>query len=142
MGTTLLADGRWTWHVWLQTILVSLVGTLLLRMGALAVFDIPAEFPPLATVGPTILLTVLGVAIALAVALLVGQSASQPVQLFRTLAIVALLLSFLPDAWMLTDGAAVAFPGATVPGVITLMLQHVVAAFIVIWMLTMRGQQR
>jgi len=140
MGTTLPADGRWTWHVWLQTILISLVGTLLLRMGALAVFDIPAEFTPLATVGPTIFLTVLGVAIALAVALMVGQSASQPVQLFRRIAIVALIVSFVPDAWMLTEGAA--FPGATVPGVITLMLQHVVAAFVVIWMLTMRGQQR
>ena len=140
MGTT-LADGRWTWHVWLQTILASVIGNLLLRIGALAVFDIPPEFLPLSTVGPTILLTVLGVGAALAVALLVG-SASQPVRLFRTIAIVALLVSFLPDAWMLTEGAAVAFPGATVPGVITLMLQHVVAAFVVIWMLTMRGRQR
>ena len=142
MGTTLLIDGRWTWHVWLQTILASLVGTLLLRMGVVALFDIPPEFAPLATVGPTILLTVLGVGAALAVALLVGQSASQPVRVFRQIAMVALIVSFLPDAWMLTEGAAVAFPGATVPGVITLMLQHVVAAFVVIWMLTMRGQQR
>jgi len=140
MATTLLADGKWTWHVWLQTILLSVIGNLLLRMGALALFDIPAEFLPLSTVGPTILLTVLGVAAALGVALLVGSS-SQPVQLFRRIAIVALVVSFLPDAWMLTEGAAADFPGATVPGVITLMLQHVVAACVVIWMLTMRAQR-
>lgn len=142
MGTTELVYGRRTWLVWLQTILAAVVGTLLLRTGALAVFDIPAEFPPFATAGPTIFLTVIGGAAALAVAHLVGKSASQPVQRFRRIAIVALLVSLLPDAWMLTAGAAGAFPGATVPAVITLMLQHVVAAFIVIWMLTTRGQHR
>ena len=38
-----------------------------------------------------------------------------------------------------TDGAAEAFPGATLPAVVTLMAQHVFAAFVVVWMRTLRG---
>ena len=142
MGGTELTDGRRTWLVWVQTIVGAVVGNLFVRIIALAVFDIPTVFEPLATPVPTMFLTVLGVAAGLGVAHLIGPSVSQPVQLFRRVVIVALILSFLPDLWMLTDAAAGAFPGATLPGVGTLMLQHVVAAFVVIWMLTMRSQQR
>ena len=109
---------------------------------ALALFDIPTVFEPLATPVPTIFLTVLGVTAGLGVANLMGPSVSQLVPRSRRVAIVALILSFLPDLWMLTDSAAGAFPGATPPAVATLMLQHVVAAVIVIWMVTMRAPQR
>ena len=126
--------------VWAQTILLAVVGNLLLRMGALTIFDIPPEFPPLAMPGPTIFFSVIGVGAWLAVALLVGRSAAEPVRSFRRIAIAALLVSLVPDLWMLTDAAAEAFPGATLSAVVTLMLEHVLTAVVVVvWMLTVRA---
>ncbi len=130
------------WWVGLRTILLSVVGTLGVWAVALAVLDIPAEFPPLASPGATIFLTVMGVGAGVGVFAEVRRSAAQPIRLFRIIAAVTLLVSFLPDLWMLTDAASSAFPGATVQAVSTLMVQHVVAAAIVVWMLTMRGSQR
>lgn len=132
--------GEYNSRIWLQTILAAVIGNLLLRAGALAVFNIPTEFIQVTTAGPTIFLTVVGVGAGLVVALMVGGSAAEPVRLFRQIAIVALVVSFLPDLWMLTDAGAGAFPGATIPGVVTLMLQHVLAASAILWMLTVKGQ--
>ena len=82
---------------------------------------------------PTILLTVVGVAAGLGVALAVDSMSEQPVPLFRRIVLIALLLSLLPDLYMLTESGAAARPGATAPLVMTLMLQHVAAAAIVYW---------
>ena len=123
----------------LQTIAVAVVANLALRMLALAVFDIPAEFPPLASPGPTIFFTVVGVSAALGVAGALGQVSSQPGRLFRTVVLVALAVSMLPDLWLLTESAREAFPGSTGPAVFTLMVQHVAAAFVVLWMVTKKG---
>ena len=140
MASTERAFGDNTWKVWLLTIGAAVIGNLLLRAGTLAVFDIPVEFVQLSTAVPTIFLTVVGVGAGLGVAHMVGWSAAQPVRLFRQIAIAALVVSFLPDLWMLTDAGADAFPGTTIPGVATLMLQHVLAASVILWMLTVRGQ--
>jgi len=135
----LATAGPRAWVVWLQTIVGAVAANLLLRAGALAVFDIPSEFEPLATAVPTILFTVIGVAAGLLVALAVDSASANPVPLFRNIVIVALLLSLLPDLYMFTSGGAAAFPGATVPAVVTLMLQHVAAAAVVFWRVIPRG---
>ena len=109
---------------------------------ALAVLDIPSDFPPLMSPAPTIFFTVLGVILAVAVFAKLRRVASQPIRLFRIVAGVGLLLSFLPDVWLLTDAAGRAVPGATISGVGTLVVQHVVVAAVVVWMLTMRGNTR
>jgi len=124
----------------LQTIVVATVANLALRLLALAVFAIQPEFPPLASPGPTIFFTVVGVSAALGVAVLLGPMSSPRVRLFRTVVLVALAVSLLPDLWLLTEGASEAFPGVTGPAVFTLMVQHVVAAFVVLWMVTMKRQ--
>ena len=129
----LAVAGPRAWQVWLRTILGAVAANLVLRAAALAVIDVPPEFEPLATAGPTVFLTVLGVAAGLGVALAVDHRSERPVPLFRRIVLVALLLSFIPDLWMLTDGGGEANPGATVPAVVVLMLQHVAAAAVVLW---------
>ena len=132
----LAVAGPRAWVVWLRTILGAVAANLVLRAAALAVFDIPPEFEPLATAGPTVFLTVVGVAAGLGVALIVDKRSERPVPLFQRIVLVALLLSLVPDLWMLTESGSEAFPGATVPAVVTLMLQHAAAAAVVLCSVT------
>ena len=127
-----------TWRVRLLTILGAVAATLVVRTVALLTLTIPPEFQPLATPGPTIFLTVVGTAAGILVFEVIRRRAPDPLRLFRRVALVALVVSFVPDLYMLTDGAAAAFPGATVGAVSTLMVQHVAAWAVVVWMLTMR----
>ena len=129
----LAAAGPRAWRIWLRTILGALAATLAVRAVALSAFDIPVEFQPLAVTGSTMFLTVVGVGAGLVVAVVVDRLSERPVPLFRRIAVAALLVSLLPDFWLLTESGAEAFPGATVPAVVTLMAQHVAAAAIVIW---------
>ena len=128
----LAAAGHRAWLVWLRTILGAVAANLVLRAAGLALFDVPPEFEPLAAAGPTVFLTVVGVAAGLGVAVAVDKLSARPVLLFRRIVAVALLVSLLPDFWLLTDGAGEAFPGVTVPAVVILISQHVAAAAVVL----------
>ena len=128
----LAVAGPRAWRLWLRTVLGALAATLAVRAAALGAFDIPVEFQPLAVTGPTMFLTVVGVGAGLVVAVVVDRVSERPVPLFRRIAVAALLVSLLPDFWLLTESGAEAFPGATVTAVVTLMVQHVAAATVVI----------
>lgn len=114
----------------------AIASTLIVRAVALAFIDVPPEFPPLATPGPTIFFSaVLSIAAVLVYAL-VRRWSARPDARFRVIALAALLLSFVPDVWLLSDGAARAVPGATPAAVGILMTMHVAAAGVVVWALT------
>ena len=132
----LATAGPRAWVVWLRTILGAVAANLVVRAAGLAAFDVPLEFEPLAMAGPTVFLTVVGVTAGLGVAVAVDRRSARPVALFRRIVVAALLLSLLPDLWMLTEGGAEGFPGATVPAVAILMAQHVAAAAVVLWSVT------
>ena len=128
----LATAGPRAWAVWLRTILGAVAANLVVRAGGLAAFDVPPEFQPLAMAGPTVFLTVVGVAGGLGVAVAVDRLSARPVPLFRRIVVAALLLSLVPDLWLLTESAAEGFPGATVPAVAILIVQHVAAAAVVL----------
>ena len=127
------------WLAGLKGLVGAIIATLVVRWAGVATFDIPAVFLPLAGPGATIFFTVLGALGATGVFGVVRWRSDRPEHLFRLIAVGVLLLSFVPDLWLLSDGAAEAFQGATPVTVGVLMLQHVVAAAVIVWFLTVRG---
>jgi hypothetical protein len=100
------------------------------------------EFVPLSMPQPTIFFTVLGVLPAVLVFALVGRFVRRPARTYTIIAAIALLISLIPDVMMIVDPTSAPFPGGTVVNVITLMVQHVVAAVIVVWLLTTQAIER
>ncbi len=127
------------WVVGLRALVASIIATLVVRQAALATLDIPTEFPPLVVQGPKVCFTAVGVFGATAVFAVVRRRSDRPEVLFRWIALGVLLLSSVPDVWLLSEGATSAFPGATPAAVGVLMLMHVVAAAVIVWFLTVRG---
>jgi hypothetical protein len=120
-----VAFGR-LWWVGLLAIAVAAAANALVRAGAVALFDVPARFEPL-MLEEIVLSTVIGVAGATGVYAIVGWLAKRPIRIFRILAGVALLLSFVPP---------LSLPGVSIPIILTLGLMHIVAAAISVGLLT------
>lgn len=114
-------------------LVTSVVANHFIHVGALALFDIPHEFPPLHGAGPVVFFSVIGALAGLGVFAGIGSVSSRPVPVFRIVAGVVLVVSFIPDLWLLTESGAANFPGVTGAGVGTLMLMHVVSAAAVVW---------
>lgn len=125
-----------------RAVVWAVLANLLVWWGGVSTLDIPSDFPPLAGSGPTIFFTTVGAVGAVAVHATLRRLARRPDTLFRRVAVVVLVLSFLPDLWLLTDGARESVPGVTVSGVALLMLMHVVAAAVIVWVLTGGGMER
>jgi hypothetical protein len=123
----------------LTGLVASIVTALMVRWGAVANLEISTEFAPLAGPGPTIFFTTLGALGAMGVFAVVRHRADRPERLFRRIAAGVLLLSFLPDVWLLSEGAAGTFPGATPTAVGVLMAMHTAAAVVIVWFLTVSG---
>lgn len=113
-------------------IVAATVANIILQQIAVAVLRPDPAFLPL-TPMPPIIFTVAGVLGAVLVYALVGRLARDPVALFRRIALVTLLVSFIPDILMLVTGFN---PGTTLANVLMLMVMHVVAWAISVALLT------
>jgi len=100
------------------------------RSVALRLVSRPARFAPL-YIGPPIVDTAVLVAAAIIVFAFVAGTASHPLCLYRRIALVALVVSFIPD--LLLPGR---WPGATWAIAATLMIMHVAAWWVTVTMLT------
>src|SRR5262245_33092727 len=133
--TEQIVTGRLLWLGPL-TVIISVVANVIIWLIAKAVLNIPPRFAPLADPGSVIVLTIIGVTGAVIVFAIVSRFARHPIKLFRIIALVVLLLSFLPDIGLLT------IPGMSTPAVIVLMLMHVVAAAISVGLLTNLSREK
>jgi hypothetical protein len=124
------------WVSGAKAVFGALVATLAVRWVAVATLDIPPEFLPLDGPGPVIFFTTVSAVGAVAVYGIVRRVALRPDFAFRIIAGVVLVLSIMPDLWLLTDGAAEVFPGATHAAVTVLIVLHVAAAITIVWVLT------
>lgn len=119
--------------LWVGPLIVvaAIAANVLFALLATRLFGVSDEFPPL-TAGAIAIFTLFGVLGALVVFTLVARFARRPYALFRKIALVVLVVSLIPDLampWL---------PGPVPAGaveVILLMVTHVIAAGIVIWLL-------
>ncbi len=113
-------------------IIAATLANVVLQQFAVAVLNPDPAFLPL-TLMPPIIFTVVGVLGAVVVYAVLGRFSRQPVHLFRRVALVTLVVSFIPDILMLITGFN---PGTTAANVVVLLLMHVVAWAITVSMLT------
>jgi len=130
-----VAMGR-IWWVGLGAVALAALVNGLVRALALALMDVDPGFMPL--VSPAFLpLTIIGGGAGVLVYALVGwRVRRRPITVYRIVAGIALLLSFLPDLGLVGN-----MPGAIPATVGTLMLMHILTAAIVVGLLTTAARQ-
>ena len=126
-------DSRALWWAGPLTVAAAVLLVWATRAAAFALLDLPAEFPPL-TYGGLAFFTVVGVGLGVLVFAAVARMSATPIRTYRRIALVALALSMLPDAWLPGN-----VPGATWPIAIVLMVAHVAAWLPTVLILTNRA---
>lgn len=118
------------WWVGPLTVFAAIIGVLMVRAIAMAILT-PPYAPGLEMIMIPIILTVVLCTAAVVVYALVGRYAKNPVRTYIIISSVFLVISFLPDI----AAVSAPMPGAGWPYAITLMIMHVVAGFITVYML-------
>ena len=118
------------WWAGPLTVLTAIVGVLIVR--AIAMSILPAPYAPgLAMLMLPVILTLILCTGAVLVFALVGRFAKNPIRTYLIISSIFLVISFLPDLAVVSAP----FPGAGWPYSITLLIMHVVAGFITVYML-------
>ncbi len=133
-GQEQIDHGR-IWWVGLLAIGASVVANLLVRTMLYALFELPAEFPPLQA-GAIALLTVLYTFVGVVVFAIVARFARRPITAFRLIATVALILSLVPNLFLARNPDAGPFPGGEAQAFMALLVFHLVTFISVVGMLT------
>lgn len=123
------------WWVGLLAIGASVIANLLLQTMLYALFDLPADFPPMQT-GAIVFFTVLYTFLGVVVFAIVARFARQPVITYRLVAAVALILSLIPNLFLARNPDAGPFPGGDEQAFMALLVFHLVSFIIVVGMLT------
>jgi len=118
------------WWVGPLTVLAAIIGVLIVRTIAMAILT-PPFAPGLEMIALPIVLTLVLCTAAVFVFALVGRFAKNPIRTYIIISSIFLVISFLPDIL----AVSAPFPGAGWPYSITLMIMHVVAGFITVYML-------
>ena len=122
-------------RVWLAggaAFVISVLANVIVRIVVVAFFPISPLFLALETWQPIVVFTLIGVFGATVVFAILARLTARAIIIYRWLAGVLLLVSFIPNILMLIVDA----PGATIPAVISLMVMHVLTAAITVSLLT------
>ena len=115
----------------LVTIVLSVIGNLILLWIANLLVEIPPEFAPLGPLRISVF-TVAFLLGAIIVYVILAAKVEHPIRTYQRIGWIFLIVSFIPDMAMLFVDF---MPGATVTAVIILMLTHVVAGLIALYLL-------
>jgi len=119
----------------LIAIVAAVVANLIVLVLVRAVLDLPADFPAL-QFGPIALFTAIGVALGVGVFAIISRVARQPVRTFWIVAMIALIVSLVPNILLMLNPAASPLPGGSALAYGVLSMFHLIAAFVSVPVLT------
>lgn len=111
------------------TVVAAVAANLVVRALLFALFELPTEFVPFQPLRVAFLTTV-GVGAAAVVFAIIVRRSDRPVRTFRRVAVVAFILSAVPNVALAINPEAAPFPDASATGFLVLIIFHVVAAVI------------
>lgn len=117
--------------VGLGTIVAAIVANVLVYSIGRAIVGYDPEFIVLADVSPAILFTVVPAIVAVVLYALLMRFTSDPARIFTIIAAVVLVLSLIPDFTYIPT-----VPGASTGQAVVLAIMHIVAAVVIVGMLT------
>jgi len=115
----------------LGTIVAAIVANVLVYYIGRAIVGYDPEFIVLSDVSPAILFTVVPAIVAVVLYALLMRFTSDPARIFTIIAAVVLVISLIPDFTYIPT-----VPGASTGQAIILAIMHVVAAVVIVTMLT------
>jgi hypothetical protein len=115
----------------LATVVAAVLANVLVYFIGSAVVGYDPQFIVLANVSATILFTVVPAIVAVLLYAILLRFSSNPARIFTNIAVVVLIISLIPDLAYIPS-----VPGASSGQTAILMLMHVVAAGVIVWMLT------
>lgn len=117
--------------VGLGTVAAAVIANLLVYLLGSVVVGYDPQFVVLANASGTILFTVVPAIVAVLLYAALMRFTSNPARIFTNIAVVVLIVSLIPDLTYIPS-----VPGASSGQTAILMLMHVVAAGVIVWMLT------
>jgi hypothetical protein len=130
MASSPVSWGRFA-LVGLGTVAAAVIANLLVYALGSAVVGYDPQFIILANASGTILFTVVPAIVAVLLYAALMRFTSDPARIFKNIAVVLLIVSLIPDLTYIPS-----VPGATSGQTAVLMLMHVVAAIVIVSMLT------
>ena len=117
--------------VGLATVAAAVIANLLVYALGSVIVGYDPQFIILANASGTILFTVVPAIVAVLLYAALMRFSSNPARIFTNIAVVVLAVSLIPDLTYIPS-----VPGATSSQTAILMVMHVVAAGVIVWMLT------
>ncbi|CAN5864233.1 hypothetical protein BH10CHL1_BH10CHL1_43690 [soil metagenome] len=114
------------------TIVAAVIAVQIVRFIILALLPEAKNAMQLSVLGISVVFTAVLVLGAVLVFALVARFSARPLALYQRIALIVLIISFIPDILL----ARSSMPGASWSNTIALMLLHVVAWAVTVWMLT------
>jgi hypothetical protein len=123
------------------SVLAAVAANVVLRVILFAIIDLPADFPPLQTV-MIALFTAVGTAAGAVVFALIARRARNPIRTYWIVAMVALVLSILPNFGAMANPGMMPFPSGSALTFGVLILFHIMATFVSVLVLTRLSAER
>lgn len=111
------------------TVVAAIVANLVARALLFALFELPADFVPFQP-ARVAFLTAGGVGAAAVAYAIVARRSDRPARTFQRVAVVAFLLSIVPNVALAVNPDAAPFPVAEASGFLVLIIFHVVAGVV------------
>lgn len=128
-ATTSSTRGRGLLIAALASVAAAVAANLIAFFIVRAFVDLPPDFPPL-TVGAIAFFTILGTGLGALVFAWLARRSATPVRTYVRIAVVALVLSVIPNFLAAANPAMFPFPGGDATAFLVLTLFHVIAAVV------------